>query len=156
MPIRKFDRIFDDGRYTGKHACTVECYMCGKQICFDTFHGFGDTYDPPEVRQNGFIKALKADGYDYMCRDHVEGFDYINTNNVKEQNMSNVISFDAEKASRYIEQALAGFINDPADSDFQRGYLAALLTLYEEGLGKGFGDDRLPLLHLQMAKPPCK
>lgn len=65
--------------------------------------------------------------------------------------MDNVVSFDAEKASKYIEQALAGFINDPADSDFQRGYLAALLTMYEEGLGKGLGDDRLPLL-LQMAK----
>lgn len=60
--------------------------------------------------------------------------------------MTNVISFDAEKASRYIEQALAGFINDPADSDFQRGYLAALLTIYEEGLGKGADDDRLSLL----------
>lgn len=65
--------------------------------------------------------------------------------------MTNVISFDAEKASRYIEQALSGFINDPADSDFQRGYLAALLTIYEEGLGKGAGDDRLSLLH-KMAK----
>jgi hypothetical protein len=65
--------------------------------------------------------------------------------------MTNIISFDAEKATRYIEQALIGFINDPADSDFQRGYLAALLTIYEEGLGKGNGDDRLPLL-LQMCR----
>ena len=60
--------------------------------------------------------------------------------------MTNVISFDAEKATHYIEQALAGFINDPADSDYQRGYLAALLTVYEEGLGEGAGDDRLSLL----------
>ena len=67
--------------------------------------------------------------------------------------MTNIILFDAEKASRYIEDALAGFINDPADSDFQRGYLAALLTIYEEGLGKGAGDGRLSILHLQMAKP---
>jgi hypothetical protein len=65
--------------------------------------------------------------------------------------MTNIISFDAEKATRYIEQALIGFINDPADSDFQRGYLAALLTIYEEGLGKGTGDDRLPLL-LEMTR----
>jgi hypothetical protein len=65
--------------------------------------------------------------------------------------MSNIISFDAEKATRYIEQALIGFINDPADSDYQRGYLAALLTIYEEGLGNGNGDDRLPLL-LQMCR----
>ena len=151
MPIRKFDRILVDGRYTGQHACTVECDMCGKQICFDTFHSFGAIYEPPEVEQNGFVKALTPDGYTYICKDHVKGYDHIGTNYVKEKIMSNVISFDAEKASRYIEKALAGFINDPADSDFQRGYLAALLTMYEEGLGKGAGDDRLPLL-LQMAK----
>ena len=144
MPIRKFDRIFVDGRYTGQHACTVECDMCGKQICFDTFHSFGGTYHPPEVEQNGFVKALTPDGYDYICADHV-----------KEKIVSNVISFDAEKASRYIEEALTGFINDPADSDFQRGYLAALLTMYDEGLGKGLGDNRLPLIR-QMINPPCK
>lgn len=69
--------------------------------------------------------------------------------------MSNVISFDAEKASRYIEEALTGFINDPADSDFQRGYLAALLTMYDEGLGKGLGDNHMPLIR-QMINPPCK
>lgn len=68
--------------------------------------------------------------------------------------MTNVISFDDEKASHYIEQALAGFINDPADSDFQRGYLAALLTMYEEGLGKGAGDDRLTILR-DMAHTSC-
>lgn len=61
----------------------------------------------------------------------------------------NVISFDAEKATRYIEQAFNGYLRDPADSDFQRGYLAALLTLYREGLGKGAGDDRLVLLDRQ-------
>jgi hypothetical protein len=60
-----------------------------------------------------------------------------------------IISFDAEKASRYIERAFAGYLNDPADSDYQRGYLAALLTLYREGLGKGEGDDRLTLLDRQ-------
>ena len=65
--------------------------------------------------------------------------------------MENVVSFDAEKASRYIEQAFNGFLVDPADSDFQRGYLAALLTLYREGLGKGAGDDRLGLLDRQTA-----
>ncbi len=61
--------------------------------------------------------------------------------------MADVISFDAEKASRYIEQGLAGFLGDPPDSDYQRGYLAALLTIYGEGLGKGDGDDRLHLLN---------
>lgn len=61
--------------------------------------------------------------------------------------MTNIVSFDAEKASRYIEQAMVGFINDPADSDFQRGYLAALLTIYEEGLGKEFGYSRVKILY---------
>jgi hypothetical protein len=65
--------------------------------------------------------------------------------------MSNVISFDDEKATRYIEQALIGFLNDPADSDYQRGYLAALLAIYDEGMNRGVGDGRLPLL-LQMAR----
>lgn len=61
-----------------------------------------------------------------------------------------LISFDAERASRYIESALSGFLNDPADSDFQRGYLAALLTLYTEGLGKGLDDGRIALLERQV------
>ncbi len=38
---------------------------------------------------------------------------------------SAVVSFDAEKVSRYIEQALHGFMIDRADSEYQRGYLAA-------------------------------
>lgn len=57
-----------------------------------------------------------------------------------------LISFDAERASRYIARALGGFLNDPPDSDFQRGFLSALLVIYREGLGKGEGDDRLKLL----------
>ena len=57
-----------------------------------------------------------------------------------------LVSFDAERASRYIERAFAGFLNDPPDSDYQRGFLAALLVLYREGLGKGEGDARLALL----------
>lgn len=61
--------------------------------------------------------------------------------------MTNIVSFDAEKTSKYIEQALAGFINDPPDSDFQRGYLAALLNMYEEGLGKEFGYSRVTILY---------
>lgn len=61
-----------------------------------------------------------------------------------------IISFDAEKASRYIEAGLVGFIGDPADSEYQRGYLAALLTIYTEGLGKGALDDRISLLERQV------
>lgn len=57
-----------------------------------------------------------------------------------------IISFDAEKASRYLLNGLLGFVSDPPESDYQRGYLAALLTAYREGLGKGAGDDRLKAL----------
>lgn len=63
-----------------------------------------------------------------------------------------VIDFEAEKASRYIEQAFRGYLNDPADSDFQRGYLAALLTLYQEGLGKGLDAGKAHIL-LRQAYP---
>lgn len=62
-----------------------------------------------------------------------------------------IVSFDAEKASRYLEQGLMLFLSDPPDSDYQRGYLAALLTTYTEGLGKGVGDDRLKLLEALIA-----
>lgn len=61
----------------------------------------------------------------------------------------NVVSFDAEKATRFVDRALIGFLNDPADSDYQRGYLAALLAIYREGLGKGAHDARLGVLDRQ-------
>jgi hypothetical protein len=63
-----------------------------------------------------------------------------------------VISFDARRASAYIERAFAGFLIDPADTDYQRGYLDALLTLYQEGLGQGQHDDRLSLLKAQVLR----
>lgn len=62
------------------------------------------------------------------------------------------ISFDAEKTARYISSALMGFINDPADSDFQRGYLSAMLAMYREGLGRGRTDDRLKVLDAQVSE----
>lgn len=64
--------------------------------------------------------------------------------------MAELVSFDAEKASRYIERAFTGYLADPADSDFQQGYLSALLDLYREGLGKGANDDRIALLDAQV------
>lgn len=60
--------------------------------------------------------------------------------------MGDVVSFDAEKATRYLERAMWSFLRDPADSDYQRGYLAALLTVYREGLDKGEDDGRFRLL----------
>lgn len=60
--------------------------------------------------------------------------------------MDNIVSFDAEKTVRYLEQSFQGFLGDPPDSDYQRGFLAALLVLYEEGLGKGKHDARIEML----------
>ncbi|MXO72899.1 hypothetical protein [Alteraurantiacibacter buctensis] len=60
-----------------------------------------------------------------------------------------IVSFDVEKASRYIERVFKGYLMDPADTDFQKGYLAALLDLYTEGLGKGLDDDRITILQRQ-------
>ena len=63
---------------------------------------------------------------------------------------ADIVSFDAEKVTRYIEAALIGYLMDPADTDFQRGHLSALLTLYTEGLGKGVSDDRMAILERQI------
>ena len=64
-----------------------------------------------------------------------------------------VVDFETERVSRIIEDAFRGYLSDPADSDFQRGHLAALITLYTEGMGKGAGDDRITLLREQVAQP---
>ncbi len=40
----------------------------------------------------------------------------------------------------YIEKAIRGFIADPPDTDYQRGYLAALLVVYREAMD---GDESL-------------
>lgn len=46
----------------------------------------------------------------------------------------------------YVSDALNGFAADPPDSDYQRGFLSAMLAVWNEGLGKGEGDERLPRL----------
>jgi hypothetical protein len=65
-----------------------------------------------------------------------------------EQPMSDTANLDTSHASGqaaqsdalfYIEQAIEGFAADPADTPFQRGYLAALLTVYREGFGASDG-----------------
>lgn len=55
-----------------------------------------------------------------------------------------VVSFDAIKASRYILNAILAFGNDPVDSEFTAGYLAALIDVYRDGLGHD--DDRVTLI----------
>ena len=56
-----------------------------------------------------------------------------------------------ERTNRYLENIFAAFIADPADTDFERGFLASALTLYRKGLGKGVADDRLALLDRQVS-----
>ena len=63
-----------------------------------------------------------------------------------------LIAIEPARASNYVKRALEGFLTDPADTDYQRGYLAALLVLYREGLGMGIGDDRLALLEAQVSR----
>ena len=60
-------------------------------------------------------------------------------------------SFDAERAAKYLNRVLVGYLADPADSDYQRGFLAGCLTLYREALGRGADDDRLALLDTQVS-----
>ena len=43
---------------------------------------------------------------------------------------------DRVQASEYLDKALYGFIADPPDSDFQRGYQAALRETYRVLLGR--------------------
>jgi hypothetical protein len=43
-----------------------------------------------------------------------------------------VVDFNEKAAQRYLKQAIAQFAADPPDTDFQRGYLEALLTVQHE------------------------
>jgi hypothetical protein len=48
---------------------------------------------------------------------------------------ADIITFDAGKVRRYIEESLRGFVNDPPDNDFQRGFLEALIVIMQEAVG---------------------
>jgi hypothetical protein len=41
----------------------------------------------------------------------------------------------SRRVTIYLLEQIAHFVSNPPDADFQRGYLAALLDIYEEGLG---------------------
>lgn len=56
--------------------------------------------------------------------------------------MSNVVDFDSHRIAPFLMAAIEGFLRDPPDSDFQAGYLSALLVVYREGLRRE-GDARL-------------
>lgn len=40
------------------------------------------------------------------------------------------------RAARWAECVLIGYISEPATNEYQRGFLAAVLELYREGLGR--------------------
>lgn len=63
--------------------------------------------------------------------------------------MAEIIDFDAIRIEPYLEGIFRGYLNDPADTDYQRGYLAAALDIYREGLRR-HDDDRLTLLDKQI------
>jgi hypothetical protein len=62
--------------------------------------------------------------------------------------MAQIVEFETERVARYVQRVFTGYAVDPATSDFQRGYLAAMLDLYREGMGKV--DDRFAQLQAQL------
>lgn len=48
----------------------------------------------------------------------------------------NIVDLDSARIAPYLASSIEGFLRDPPDSNFQRGYLAALLAVYSEGLGR--------------------
>lgn len=65
-----------------------------------------------------------------------------------------IVRFESEKVSRWLDVAFRGFEGDPPDSDYQRGFLAAQIRLYEDCLGKGVDDDRMAILKRYSGEPP--
>jgi hypothetical protein len=43
-----------------------------------------------------------------------------------------IVLFNEKSAERYIQQAIAAFMSDPPDNDYQRGYLECLLVVQRE------------------------
>ena len=54
-----------------------------------------------------------------------------------------IVDLEAHRLRPYVMSSIEQYLGDPPDTDFQRGYLAALLTVYEEGMGQGAGDARV-------------
>ena len=57
--------------------------------------------------------------------------------------MSDIVEFDAMRVRRYLIAALRSFANDNPDTQYQRGYLAALCAVYREALNGGSDNDLL-------------
>jgi hypothetical protein len=57
--------------------------------------------------------------------------------------MAEVIDFDATRIEPFLIRLIELFLIDPPDSDYQRGYLAALIITYREGLKREAPDSLL-------------
>lgn len=53
--------------------------------------------------------------------------------------MAEEVTVDSARA--FVSQALEGFVYDPADSEFQKGYLEALYQIGRHGLGMDLGKE---------------
>ena len=58
-------------------------------------------------------------------------------------------------APDYLYVAVSGFVDDPADSDYQRGYLAGLLAIAEE-IGVDLGSEPFCLVRHQTRAPSAR
>lgn len=57
--------------------------------------------------------------------------------------MGDVISFQANKAQKFIEKGLLLSHGDPPDSEYQRGFEAGLASIYAECLNGPTDDTRI-------------
>lgn len=54
-----------------------------------------------------------------------------------------VVDFDAGRVRARLTAAIDLFLGDPPDSEYQYGYLAALLSLWREAIDGGTADARV-------------
>ena len=65
---------------------------------------------------------------------------------------NNIIDLDMVRVEPYLKNAIAGCLLDPLDSKFQRGFLAALLIVYREGLSRAQKENPLIIDLLESAE----
>ena len=62
-----------------------------------------------------------------------------------------VEKYSAAYVDEYVRSAVQGFVGDPPDSNYQSGYLAALLVVAQEALGASIGH-----VSLRRSRPAAK
>jgi hypothetical protein len=66
---------------------------------------------------------------------------------------ASLVSFDAHRVRKYLDGSIKGFLNDPPDSSFQAGFLAAVCIIYREALNNTT-DDRITLCERLVKEAP--